>query len=65
MADHVVDKIVKKMYGEDDEKLYLVHGLGCGEVFDDMTIAFEHAATCEYSPGNDNDWQILPESEAF
>lgn len=48
---------------ESEEKLYLVHL--CGEAFDDMKIALAHVENCEKDYLGDNEWSILPESEAM
>lgn len=42
------------------ERLY-VACRQCGEVFDDLSIAYGHAGTC----GSDQGWDIVTEEEAF
>lgn len=54
----------------EDEKLYLVC-LGCGGAFDTITTAYEHTKEQIVNTGRlnncagNNDWEILPESEAM
>ena len=48
---------------DEPEKLYLVGG--CGEVFDDLRVAFEHCKDCEDCLDVGSSFFIVPESEAF
>lgn len=67
MNDPVVDGIVEKLYGSDEEKQFLVCR-GCGEAFDEITTAHQHGT---FIAGPDPSWcgeagfDIVPESEAM
>ena len=45
------------------EKLYLV--CVCGEVFDEIPLAADHAEICGEQPGENWEFDIRPESEAL